>query len=96
MTSQGSAHLPARHRLNFVRFRIGDDELAVSFTVALELAERASRALDDDAREVAGKIRGAGASRPVVLTDEQLAALARVTDLWERNAETVRELRQRL
>jgi hypothetical protein len=95
VASQGSAPLPARHRLNFVRVRVGDDKLAVSFTVALELAERASRAPDDDARRVAEKILRAGASRPIVLTGGQLAALARI-DAWEADAETVRELRQRL
>jgi hypothetical protein len=87
---------PHSTRLNFARVRVGDDELAVAFTVALELAERASHALDDDARRVAEKIRGAGASRPIVLTGAQLEALARVIDAWEEDAETVRALRFRL
>ncbi|SRR6266496_2308494 len=30
-------------RLDFVRFRVGDDEIEVAFVVALELAERAVR-----------------------------------------------------
>lgn len=49
-------------RLDCVRFRIRDDEIEVAFMVALELAGRAERTSDDDARAVAQKIRGAGAS----------------------------------
>lgn len=66
------------HRLDFVRFQVGDDELQVAFTVALEFAERAEQAADDDARSAATRIRGAGASRPVRLSADELTALARV------------------
>lgn len=100
MTTQGPAHLRST-RLDFVRFRIGDDEVTVGFLAALDLAERCSRAVteagrDDIAREVARKIRGAGASRPIVLSPEHLAALARVIDAWERDAATVLQLRERI
>ena len=84
-------------RLDFVRFRLGDDdEIEVSFTVALEIADRASRAPDDAARSAASRIRGAGASRPIRLERAEIAALARVIDAWETEAETVRQLRDRL
>jgi hypothetical protein len=83
-------------RLDFVRFRVGDNELEVAFTVALELAGRAERSPDDDARSAAQKIRGAGASRPVRLSAGELAALGRIIDAWEVEAETVRRLRERL
>jgi hypothetical protein len=84
-----------RH-LDFVTFRVGDDELQVEFTVALELAARAFRAPDDAARSAAARIRGAGASRPVRLEPEELAAFAQVIDAWQAEAETVRRLRERL
>jgi hypothetical protein len=41
----GRRSLPrAPRRLDFGRFRVGDDELEVGFVVALELAARAARA----------------------------------------------------
>jgi hypothetical protein len=83
-------------RLDFVTFRVGDDDVEVAFTLALELAERAARAPDDAARSAASRIRGAGASRPVKLEPEELAALAQVIDAWEAEAETVRRLRRRV
>lgn len=83
-------------RLDYVRFAIGDDELEVAFTVALELAERAARAPDEAARSAAVRIRAAGASRPIKLSPAELAALAAVIDAWELDASTVRRLRQRL
>jgi uncharacterized protein YecE (DUF72 family) len=83
-------------RLDFVRFRVGEYELDVGFTVALELAERAARAPDEHARIAAARIRGAGASRPISLAPEELAALARVIDAWEVDTETVHRLRTRL
>ncbi len=67
-------------RLDFVRFHVGDDELEVAFTIALELAERAARAPNDAARTAAARIRAAGASRPVRLSAVELAALAEVID----------------
>jgi hypothetical protein len=83
-------------RLDFVRFRIGDDEIEVAFAIALELAERAARAPDDAARSAAIRIRAAGASRPIKLSPAELAALAALIDAWEYEAETVRRLRARL
>jgi len=83
-------------RLDFVRFRVGDDELEVAFTVALELADRAARARGEAARKVAARIRGAGASRPIKLSTEEREALGRVIDAWELEASTVRRLRERL
>src|SRR5262249_49084941 len=83
-------------RLDFVTFRVGDDELEVSFVIALELAYRAERASDDAARSVAARIRGAGASRPIRLSAEEQRALAHVIDEWELEVETVRRLRERL
>jgi hypothetical protein len=83
-------------RLDFVRFRIGNYELDVAFTVALELAERAARTPDEHARTAAARIRGAGASRPVRLSAEELAALGRVIDEWEVDVETVHRLRTHL
>jgi hypothetical protein len=83
-------------RLDFVRFRVGDEELEVAFTLALELAERATRAPDEAARAAGARIRAAGASRPIKLTDEESAALGRVVDAWEVEALTVRQLRERL
>jgi hypothetical protein len=83
-------------RLDFVRFRVGDDELEVAFALALDLAERAARAPDDAARSAAARIRGAGASRPIRLSASELAALGQVIDAWELEVETVRKLRERL
>jgi len=83
-------------RLDFVRFRAGNYELDVAFTVALELAERAARTPDEHARTAADRIRGAGASRPVRLSPEELTALGRVIDEWEVDVETVHRLRSRL
>jgi hypothetical protein len=83
-------------RLDFVRFRIGEYELDVGFTVALELAYRAARAPDEHARTAAAKIRAAGASRPITLSPEEMAALARVIDEWEVDVETVHRLRTHL
>ena len=68
----------------------------MAFTAALELAERAARTPVDEARASAQRIRGAGASRPIKLTPEEQAALAKVIDAWESEAETVRRLRVRL
>jgi hypothetical protein len=79
-------------RLDLIRFSIHGDEIEVAFVSALELAERAARADDDDARSAAAKIRGAGASRPVKLSPAERIALARVIDAWERDAATVRRL----
>jgi hypothetical protein len=42
-------------RLDFVRFRVGEDELDVAFRLALELAERATRTQDAAARSAAAK-----------------------------------------
>jgi hypothetical protein len=61
---------------SFVRFRVGEEELEVAFMVALELAVRCERSADEDARAAAQKIRGAGASRPIVLSSTEQAALA--------------------
>ena len=83
-------------RLDFITFRVGDEEVFIAFTLALELAERAARAPDDDARSASSRIRAAGASRPVRLTEAELAALAAVIDSWEAEAETVRRLRELL
>ena len=83
-------------RLDYVRFRLGEDELEVAFVLALELAYRAERADDDAARSAAARIRGAGASRPVRLSADEQSALARVIDEWELEVETVRRLRERL
>jgi uncharacterized protein YecE (DUF72 family) len=83
-------------RLDFVRFRINDDDLDVAFVVALELTERAARSPDEAARAAAARIRGAGATRPVKLSPEELASLAAVIDAWELEASTVRRLRERI
>jgi hypothetical protein len=83
-------------RLDFVRFRVGDDEVDVAFTLAVELADRAARAPDDAARSAAVRIRGAGASRPVRLAAAELAALAEVIDAWSSDADTARQLREKL
>jgi hypothetical protein len=83
-------------RLDFVRFRVGDEEVEVAFMVAHEIARRAAHTTDEAARSAGAKIRGAGASRPIRLDAGELAALARVIDSWEVEAETVRRLRERL
>jgi hypothetical protein len=83
-------------RLDFVRFRIGDEELEVAFTLALELAARAASAPDEAARSAAVRIRGAGASRPIALTSSEQVALARVIDAWTEEAASVEQLRERL
>jgi hypothetical protein len=75
-------------RLDFVRFRLGDDEVEVAFPVALELADRASSAPDEAARTAAARIRAAGASRSIKLSPVGQAALARVIDAWEMDLET--------
>lgn len=83
-------------RLDFVRFQVGADEVEVAFMVALELAGRAERSPDEDARSAALKIRGAGASRPVKLSAAELAAFRRVIDDWDTDVKTVCRLRERL
>jgi hypothetical protein len=83
-------------RLDFVRFRIGDAEVEVAFMVALEIARRAAHTTDEAARSAAARIRGAGASRPIRLEPEELAALGAVIDAWQVEAETLRRLRERL
>jgi hypothetical protein len=83
-------------RLDIVRFRVGEYELEVGFTVALEPAERAAQTPDEDALTVAARTRGAGASRPVRLSPEEMAALALVIDEWEVDVETVHRLRTHL
>jgi hypothetical protein len=83
-------------RLDFVHFRMGDADLAVGFTVAHEIAERAARAPNDAARSAAAKIRGAGASAAIRLDDDEQAALAAVIDAWQVEGDTLRRLRERL
>jgi hypothetical protein len=83
-------------RLDVVHFRVGDAYVQVAFTVAHEIAERAARAPSDEARSAAARIRGAGASRPIRLEPEEVAALAAVIDAWQVEAETLRRLRERL
>jgi hypothetical protein len=83
-------------RLDFVHFRLGDDELEVAFTLALELANRATREPDEAARSAGARIRGAGASRPIKLSADEQAALARVIDGWAGEAASVQRLRKRL
>jgi uncharacterized protein YecE (DUF72 family) len=83
-------------RLDFVHFQIGDDELEVAFVLAHELAKRAKRAPDEAARGAAARIVGAGASRPISLSPEEQAALARVINAWAAEAESVWRLRKRL
>jgi hypothetical protein len=84
-------------RLDYVTFRVDDDDLEVAFVLALELADRLERAPDDVARSLPARIRGAGASRPVRLTDEEQTAMARAIDAWHTaEVETARRLRERL
>jgi len=52
----GPQNIGVPRRLDFVRFRVGDDELEAAFQVARELAERARRAPDEAARSAAAKI----------------------------------------
>lgn len=68
----------------------------MGFVLAIELANRAARAPDDAARSAAARIRGAGASRPVRLSEAELAALAEVIDAWSIEGETARRLRELL
>jgi hypothetical protein len=82
--------------LDIVRFLLGKYELEVGFTVALELAEPVARTPDEDARTAAARIRGAGASSPVRLSPEEMAALTLVIDEWEVDVETVHRLRTHL
>jgi selenocysteine lyase/cysteine desulfurase len=83
-------------RLDFVRFRIGDGDLEAAFGIAHELAERATRALDEAARTAGARILGAGASRPIVLSSSEQAALARVIDAWSDEPVSLVRLRKRL
>jgi hypothetical protein len=83
-------------RLDFVSFHVGDEEIEVAFTLALELADRAARAPDDAARSAAVRIRGAGASRPVRLSEAELAAFTQVIDAWSIEGKTARRLRELL
>jgi hypothetical protein len=64
--------------------------------VAHEIARRAAHTTDEAARSAGAKIRGAGASRPIKLEPEELAALAAVIDAWEAETATLRRLRVRL
>ena len=70
--------------------------MEVAFMVAHEIARRAAHTTDAAARSAGAKIRGAGASRPIKLDQDELAALAAVIDTWQAEAETLRQLRQRL
>jgi hypothetical protein len=81
-------------RLDFVHFQVGDTDVEVAFMVAHEIARRAAHTTDEAARSAAAKIRGAGASRPIRLDTDELAALAAVIDAWEGEAKTVRRLRE--
>jgi len=85
-----------QHRLDFVHFGVDRDDVAVAFQVAHELAERARRAPNEAARSAAAKIIGAGASRPIVLSTDEQAALARVIDAWTEEGASVERLRKRL
>jgi hypothetical protein len=80
-------------RLDVVRFVVGDRELPVAWDLATEIRDRCIRADDPFAREAAARMRDVGASRPVTLNREQLAALLAVLDRWEAEAETGRLLR---
>jgi hypothetical protein len=83
-------------RLDFVHFRVGRDDLEVVFQIALELAFRAERAPDEAARSAAAKIIGAGASRPIHLSEDEQAALGRVIDEWASDGVSALRLRERL
>jgi hypothetical protein len=83
-------------RLDFVHFQVGDTDVEVAFMVAHEIARRAAHTTDEAARSAGAKIRGAGASRPIRLDPAELAALATVIDAWQAEAETLRQLRERL
>lgn len=84
------------HRLDFVHFRIGRDDCAVAFHVALELAERARRAPNEAARSAAAKIIGTGASRPIQLSEDEQAAFGRVIDEWASEGVSALRFRERL
>ena len=79
-------------RLDVVRFVVGDREIPVAWDLAVELRDRCMRADDPFAREVAARMRAVGATRPVTLSREQLAALLAVLVRWEVEAETGRLL----
>lgn len=83
-------------RLDYVHFEIDYHETSLAIMLALELAERAARTHDADARSVGAKIRRAGASGAVRLSGKELAAFAGVIDAWQADAETVRALREQL
>lgn len=55
-------------------------EIPVAWDLAAELRDRCIRADDPFAREVAARMLAAGATRPVTLTYDQLAALLMVLD----------------
>jgi hypothetical protein len=80
-------------RLDVVRFVVGDQEIEVAWDIVAELRDRCERADDAVAREVAVRLRAVGATRPVKLTRDQLAALLVVLDRWEVETETARRLR---
>jgi hypothetical protein len=81
------------HHLAVVRFVVGDREIPVAWDIAADLRDRCIRADDPFAREVAAQMRATGATRPVSLTRDQLAALLAVPERWEVEAETARLLR---
>ena len=81
-------------RLDVVRFVVGDREVPVAWDLAVEIRDRCIRADDPFAREAAARIRAVGATRPVTLTREQLAALLVVLERWEVEVGTGRVLRQ--
>jgi hypothetical protein len=83
-------------RLDLFHFRVGRDDVAVAFQVALKLAERAQRAPDEASRNAAAKIIGAGASRPIDLSTDEQTALGRVIDEWTSEAASAWRLRKRL
>jgi hypothetical protein len=80
-------------RLDVVRFAVGERELPVAWDIAAELRDRCERDDDRTAHEVAEQMRAVGATRPVTLTREQLAALLAVLERWEIEVETGRLLR---
>ena len=81
-------------RLDVVRVVVGDQEVEVAWDLATELRDRCIHADDPFAREAAARMRAVGATRPVTLTREQLAALLIVLERWEVEAEAGRRLRQ--
>jgi len=80
-------------RLDVVRFTIGNREIPVAWDLAVEIRDRCIRADDPFAREVAARMRAVGATSPVRLSRDQLAALLAVLERWEVEAETGRLLR---